>query len=109
MMALADKYGWGSLYNGTSHNPSVKLRIPSKIILSSFIICRLVLVKIAEQLSSHNCPIESKDEFVKAGNIVADVACLETEYIGKYASCVDEMISFVGNKTFFGAVVGRTS
>ena len=46
--------------NLTSHDPSLKLRLPSKISLSCFVICKLFFVKIALQFSLQNYSIESK-------------------------------------------------
>ena len=81
--------GGGTLGNCTFHNPSLKLRLPYKIIFFSFKIRTLCFVKIARQLSLQNFPTESKDSLDKPGKIKEGFACGDKISLkGKNPLCV---------------------
>ena len=67
--------GGGTLCNFTSHNPSLKLRLPCKIILFYFKIYILCFVKIARKLLLQNYPTESKNSLDTPGKINEVFAC----------------------------------
>ena len=66
--------------NGTSQSPSWKLRFPRKMILLSLMTSKSCFPKIAKQLSSHNCPIERRDEFFKSGKKKREINYKESSF-----------------------------
>ena len=75
-----------SLFNSISQSPSDSFLFPSKMMFLFFINVISFLVKMAVQSSSHNFPIESKEELVIPGKTVAFVDCGETCGMSKFNS-----------------------
>ena len=63
----------------TSHRPSRRLRRPAMMHISFLKILKKRLSSAAVQPSSHNCPMERSEEFVKLSKICAFVAVGDNE------------------------------
>ena len=83
-----------------SQSPSVGFRIPSRITSLSLTAKSDVLLKSTPQLSSHNCPIEIREELLSPGRTIADDArFVSDDDNGRLPDEVEEIDSPFGRRT----------
>ena len=92
---------------GTFHMPFIGSLVPCNIIFCFFATCSFVLLKIAIQLSSHNCPIDSRLLDFNSGRTCAFFALSLNPGIFIVVVCEEEICLLLGSMTSIGLRVGK--
>ena len=92
---------------GTFHMPFNGSLVPCNIIFCFFTTCSFVLLKIAIQLSSHNCPIYSRLLDFNFGRTCAFFALSLNPGMLNVVVCEEEICLLLGSMTSMGLRVGN--
>ncbi len=89
-----------------SHKPVLRFLDPISVVSSSYITSTLSAVNITSHPASHNCPMESNENWAKAGTICTIHASLGRPGISINASCVECIIVPLGFRIWSGGFAG---